>query len=58
LDNSNPYLRPQDAAKYIGVCKATLWSYIKAGKLTAHKISSRVTVIEKSELDALVKGAA
>jgi len=45
--------RPKEAAEYLGVAISTLWLYIKQGKLTTKKISERVTIIEKKELDNL-----
>jgi excisionase family DNA binding protein len=43
--------RPKEAAQYLGVGIATIWRYIKDGKLTAHKISDRVTIIHRLELE-------
>jgi excisionase family DNA binding protein len=45
--------RPKEAATYLGVSLPTVWRYIKAGKLTAHKLSDRVTVIHRLELEKL-----
>lgn len=49
--------RPKEASQYLGVASSTLWLYIKQGKLKTKKISARVTVIEKSELDNLINSA-
>jgi len=43
--------RPKEAAKYLGVGLSTVWKYIKDGKLEAHRISDRVTVIHRLELE-------
>jgi len=43
--------RPKESAKYLGVSVPTIWRYIKAGKLQAHKLSDRVTVIHRTELE-------
>jgi excisionase family DNA binding protein len=51
------YLRPKQAAAYLGVGLSTIWLYIAQNKLTARKLSERVTVIAKSDLDAFVGGA-
>ena len=50
--------RPKEAAEYLGVAISTLWLYIKQGKLTTKKISERVTIIEKKELDNLISQTA
>lgn len=47
------YYRAREAAKYISVGVSTIWMYRKQGKLTGKKLSSRVTVFKKSELDNL-----
>ena len=56
MDNNNPYLRPLEAAQYLRVSKATLWNYIKQGKIKTRKLSERVTLVLKSDLDALAGG--
>ncbi|MEN4053276.1 helix-turn-helix domain-containing protein [Sulfurimonas sp. NWX79] len=43
--------RVVEAGKYLGVAKSTVWKYIKDGKLKAHKLSPRVTVIHRTELE-------
>jgi len=43
--------RPKEAAKYLGVGLSTIWRYIKDGKLQAHRIGPRVTVIHRLELE-------
>lgn len=49
--------RPKEAAAYLGVGLSTIWLYIAQNKLTARKLSERVTVIAKSDLDAFMGGA-
>lgn len=51
-------LRVKDASKYLGVCKATVWAYAKEGKLHPIKLSPRVTVFRKSDLDAFIEAQA
>jgi len=46
--------RPKEASKYLGVALSTLWLYIKQGKIKTKKLSERVTIIEKIELDNLI----
>ncbi|ADG92279.1 conserved hypothetical protein [Arcobacter nitrofigilis DSM 7299] len=43
--------RPRQAAENYGIALSTLWLYIKQGKLTAKKISDRVTVLDTEELE-------
>jgi len=45
------HYRPKEAAQYLGVCTASIWNYIKAGKIKAHKLTNRVTVIHRLELE-------
>ena len=52
------YFRAEEAAKYLGIGKTTLWKFAKEGKLQATKLSSRVTVFSKSDLDTLVASSA
>lgn len=46
--------RPKDAAKFLGVGLSTIWLYIKQGKIKANKISDRVTIIKRTELDNFI----
>ncbi|MFA5216659.1 helix-turn-helix transcriptional regulator [Sulfuricurvum sp.] len=48
------YLRDKQAAEYLGVGTSTIWLYTKQGKLKAIKLSERVTVWSKTELNAFV----
>ncbi len=48
------FLRDKQAAEYLGVGTSTIWLYTKQGKLKAIKLSDRVTVWAKSELNAFV----
>lgn len=50
----NRYLRDKEAAQYLGVCRASIWLFTKQGKIKSIKLSDRVTVWAKSELDAFV----
>ena len=47
-------LRAKEAHKYLGVGKSTLWAYVAQKKINAYKISDRVTIFKKSELDAFI----
>jgi len=48
------HFRAKEAAKYLGVGLSTIWLYIKQEKLKAYKLSDRVTIIKKSDLDSLI----
>jgi len=60
METKKQAYRPKEAAAYLGVGLSTIWLYIAQKKLTARKLSGRVTVIAKSDLDALLgnEGAA
>jgi len=47
------YLRAKEVAQYLGIGLSTVWLYAKQNKLTPIKLSARVTVFDKSELDSL-----
>lgn len=47
-------MRAKEASKYLGVGLSTIWLYVKQGKIRAFKISDRVTIFKKEELDAFI----
>lgn len=49
------WLRPKDAAKYLSVSESCIWQLLKRGDLTSYKLSPKVTVLKKSELDEYVQ---
>ena len=51
-------LRTPSAAEALGVSKSTIWRYARDGKLTAVKLSDRVTGFRQSEIQALIAGGA
>ncbi len=51
-------LRAKEACKYLGVGKSTLWLYVKQGKLKSIKLSDRVTIFQKKELDRFITESA
>lgn len=53
----NSFFRVKDAAKYLGVGISTVWLYAKQGKLHPIKLSDRVTVFSKEDLDAFINNA-
>ena len=51
---SKKYLRAKEVAQYLGVGLSTVWRYAKTGKLTAKRISQRVTVFDIDEVNKLI----
>lgn len=51
-------MRAKEAHKYLGVGLSTLWSFVAQKRIKAYKISDRVTIFKKSELDAFINGGA
>jgi len=50
-------MRAKSAHKYIGVGLSTLWLYVKQRKIKAYKLSDRVTIFKKEELDAFINAS-
>ena len=50
-------IRAKDAAKYLGVGLSTVWLYAKQGKITPIKLSERVTIFKRSELDTFINAS-
>lgn len=50
--------RPKDAAKYLGIGLSTFWLYVQQKKLKTNKLSERVTVVKKHDLEAFVDNLA
>lgn len=51
------FLRPREAADYVGLSKRTLARHIKSGRLNPHRLNGRVLRFRRSELDAFLAGA-
>jgi len=51
-------LRAKEASKYLACGVSTLWLWVKQGKIKAYKLSDRVTIFKRSELDAFIDGGA
>jgi excisionase family DNA binding protein len=54
----NENLRDKQAAQYLGVSTSTVWLYAKQGKLHPIKLSPRVTIFKKSDLNAFIEAQA
>jgi len=50
-------LRAKEASKYLGIGLSTLWLYAKQGKLSPIKLSKRVTIFKKIELDEFIENS-
>ncbi len=50
----NKYLRAKELALHFSIALSTVWLWRKQGKITAHKISPRVTVFDIEEINALL----
>ncbi len=48
--------RAKEVSVYLGIALSTVWLYAKQGKLTPIRISSRVTVFDIKEIEALANG--
>ena len=46
--------RAKEAATYTGLALSTIWLYARQGRLTPIKLSPRITVFKKDDLDRLV----
>lgn len=49
--------RPKEAAIYLGVGLTFIWELAKKGRLTPIKLSERITVFKRSDLDGLIETA-
>lgn len=47
-------MRAKEVAKYIGIGLSTVWLYSKRGLLKPIRLSSRVTVFKKADIDAFI----
>lgn len=51
-------LRDWECAEYLSIGVSTVWLYSRQGKIKAIKLSDRVTVWAKADLDAFVQSKA
>jgi len=45
------FLRAKEVAEYLGIGISTVWLYAKQGKITAKKLSVKVTVFDVNEIN-------
>jgi len=50
----SPNMRAKDVATYMGIGLSTVWLYVKQGKLTPIRVSPRVTIFKRSEIDEFI----
>ena len=55
-DTIKQNFRAKEAAQYLGCGLSTIWRFAKEGKLTPIKISDRITVFKKDDLDRFANG--
>ena len=54
MDNTTQNFRAKGAHQYLNIGLSTLWLYVKQGKIKAYKLSDRVTIFKKEDLDAFI----
>ena len=50
-------MRAKGAAEHLGVGLSTVWLYAKQGKINPIKLSDRVTIFKKEDLDRFIENA-
>jgi len=50
-------MRAKEAAKYLSCGLSTVWLYAKQKKITAIKLSDRVTIFKKEDLDNFINAS-
>lgn len=56
MDTVPNNMRAKEAAKYLGISLSTIWLYAKQRKVKPIKLSDRVTIFKKEDLDAFING--
>jgi len=51
------YLRPKQAAEYLGISQSTFFRLVSSGKIQTKKISPRITICSVIELENFVNSA-
>lgn len=54
--SQNENLRIKQVVETYPVSKASIWRYVKDGKIKAYKVTDGVTVFKRSELEAFFNG--
>ena len=50
------FMRAKQLAEHLGIGLSTVWLYAKQGKITANKISERVTLFDVVEVEKALLG--
>ena len=50
-------MRAKEAHKYLAIGLSSLWALVAQKKIKAYKLSDRVTIFKRSELDAFVNAS-
>ncbi|MEF3191750.1 MAG: helix-turn-helix domain-containing protein [Campylobacterales bacterium] len=50
------FLRPKEASRFLGIGVSTLWMLVQQGKIKTQKLSPRVTLIDRLELEKMLTG--
>jgi predicted DNA-binding transcriptional regulator AlpA len=57
MNNTNKkYFRAKEVAEYLSIGLSTVWLFTSQGRLTAKKLSPRVTVFDIEEVERLLDG--
>ena len=58
MNNSlNENMRIKQVVETYPISKATIWWFVKQGKVNAYKITDGVTIFKRSELEAFFNGS-
>ena len=55
MSNISENMRAKEASRYLGVGLSTIWLYAKQRKITPIKLSERVTIFARDELDKFIE---
>jgi len=54
MSNVSENMRAKEVSKYLSIGLSSVWLYAKLGKITPIKLSERVTIFKRSELDKFI----
>lgn len=50
-------MRAEQASQFLACSRATIWLWVKQKKIKSYKLSDRVTIFKRSELEAFINGS-
>ncbi len=50
-------MRAKQASQFLSCGKSTLWLWVKQGKIKSYKLSDRVTIFKRTELEAFINAS-